>query len=118
MREYTAEEIRADITPEFKAEVLKSLLASEEVPAFMKGMDKIQDMWIASCWLKAKLKEADCPEKDSSDIQFAMGQRCLFNDPYKVASFELSSFLKGIHDKPGPELAAQLCQTHLVSNDP
>jgi len=108
---YDADKVKEEITEQDRKEMLEALQKSTEVPDFMKTSgSRLEEIWVAGCWLNEKLKEAGCAEKEVGDIGFVHGQRSFAGNPYKWAAALYNEFVESgtTKDRPGPELAEKI----------
>lgn len=113
---YSIETIKSEISPETRQEMLASLQACKEVPDYMKTSGgRFEEVWVAGCWLNAKLRASGASEAQVKQIGFAHGQRSFFENPYKWAAIYHNEFIENqsIKDKPGLELADDINEQHI-----
>lgn len=105
---YTAQVVREEIEPD-RDDMMKSLEEDTEVPPVLKKSKHFHDVWLAGCWLNAKLKNDGCPEERISKIGFEHGQRSFHGDTYALAASLFNAYAEGtLQERPGEELAKEL----------
>lgn len=117
---YDADKIKLEITSQIREEMINYLKLSKDVPDFMKRPgNRFEEVWVAGCWLNAKLRDAGASEQQIKSIGFAHGQRSAFGNPYKWAAIYYNEYSNNgkISDRPGIELADDINEKHIKIDD-
>jgi len=69
---------------EYRDDCMESYRTSKDVPDFLRS-PKLEVVWCTGCWLNVVLGEMGATKQQIHEIGFAHGQRCLFQDPFRVA---------------------------------
>lgn len=99
-----------------KAACMESYSKCKEIQFLLLFMEssKIENLWMAGCWLKDVLCNAGATIQQVSEIQFAHGQTSVYRDPWEVAVSYANEFEsnKSVQDKPGELLAIRLTEQY------
>lgn len=89
---YTAEKVRAEISPEDRQRCIEEFQAS---PAgglpFLR--EQVTEVFVAGEWYAAKLRSLGVDEWSRALISFNFGRACLGRDPYEMAAKAFNAFV-------------------------
>ena len=95
---------------EHRKQCLEELAECDEIPKVLISLPIFQQIFFASEWMHAELKQLSANIDDIRRMKFALGQRSVIDDPVDIACEYLNAFvrMRGIPEMPGKALAEQI----------